>query len=789
MNWVKNLSISLKIAVSASFILLLTAVITVVGFYSINLLGGKISSSKEFSELLARMNEVSRYKALYIARSDDKLVNQINKTLKGIVTSLSHPHIDQNNPSIQTAKASIDTFAKSFAELRHAKKEIKSRSQEMAKAAIAIGKVGDTVKQSAKKDESKLNTELLNQRNIVKRATDLAFKVTVSNEHTIKLLQYAELYLGNKSQDSLKNVLTEFKKVERTSTELFEAIVAQNVDAYSKKLKVTIDQAAKLIKEVQIEAYSGAAQKLLNVLKNLEKENKALKKAYFSFMDESRNKAKTIEQSAKRSFSKVFVGEQFAYSALKIARDVNYFIANPSAEAEKKIKSGVGGLKGLNGAIKAMTKRDAISDIENFERAFLSTVKANLQLNSALTRANKNEKLTSQVITAIVEENGAQADAVVNNAYYLLTGTSLTTLIFSAIVVFALWFLISKPLGHLTRKTLSIANGNMDVDLSSQNRRDEVGKLTEAVGIFRDKVIENTKMAEEQHKAQQAQVKRQQIVDDLITSFRSEVKDILHEVGENADQMQVNAREMTGIAEKTTGMAQEAGEASHNATSNVQTVAAAAEELSVSINEIVKQVEITTEIVSEANEDTVRTNEKIDKLAVYAQNIGDVILLISDIAEQTNLLALNATIEAARAGDSGKGFAVVASEVKNLATQTSKATDEISSQVADIQASTTEAVEAINAINNKMGLVEENTKNIVSAVEHQGEATKEISENVHQAVGRTQSVEHAILNVNTSFDETTKTSNEVLSAASNVNKKASSLTNTVDRFLKDVSAA
>jgi murein DD-endopeptidase MepM/ murein hydrolase activator NlpD len=172
----------------------------------------------------------------------------------------------------------------------------------------------------------------------------------------------------------------------------------------------------------------------------------------------------------------------------------------------------------------------------------------------------------------------------------------------------------------------------------------------------------------------------------------------------------------------------------------VQTVAAAAEELNASIAEIGRQVQSASTMAGGAVQQAEKTNQQVQGLAEAAQKIGDVVKLISDIAAQTNLLALNATIEAARAGDAGKGFAVVASEVKNLATQTAKATEEISQQIASIQAATGEAVGAIQGIGKTIVEINQVASSIAAAVEEQNASTREIARNVQETSAGTQEV-------------------------------------------------
>ena len=195
-------------------------------------------------------------------------------------------------------------------------------------------------------------------------------------------------------------------------------------------------------------------------------------------------------------------------------------------------------------------------------------------------------------------------------------------------------------------------------------------------------------------------------------------------VSSAATELQATAQSMTGTAGQATQHATSVAAAAEQASANVQTVAAASEELASSIAEISSQVAQSAKVAGKALEDARRTDAVVQALAEGAQKIGEVVGLINDIAGQTNLLALNATIEAARAGDAGKGFAVVASEVKNLATQTGKATDDIARQIAQIQTATKDAVVSIQGIGVTIGEISEIAAAIAAAVEEQGSATK-----------------------------------------------------------------
>ena len=177
---------------------------------------------------------------------------------------------------------------------------------------------------------------------------------------------------------------------------------------------------------------------------------------------------------------------------------------------------------------------------------------------------------------------------------------------------------------------------------------------------------------------------------------------------------------------------------------NVQSVAAGAEELAASFAEISRSASEALTISREAVTESERTSQIMSGLSEATMSIGKIVELINTIADQTNLLALNATIEASRAGEAGKGFAVVANEVKGLASQTSKAIENISKQVLAVQGTSNEAVAAITQIAGVIGRIDSIAASIASAVEEQTAVTKDISHNMQDAAENVSKITVAI---------------------------------------------
>jgi methyl-accepting chemotaxis protein len=275
----------------------------------------------------------------------------------------------------------------------------------------------------------------------------------------------------------------------------------------------------------------------------------------------------------------------------------------------------------------------------------------------------------------------------------------------------------------------------------------------------------------------------------LAETFEAKIGPLVRSVTAQATSLKTTAATMSAAAEETNCQAGTVAVAAEQASVNVQTVAAAAEELHSSVSEISRQVGHSTKITGEAVAAAQRSNVTVQGLSEAAQKIGDVVKLISDIASQTNLLALNATIEAARAGEAGKGFAVVASEVKNLANQTAKATENIASQVAAMQAATIDAVQTIRGISTTITTISEIAAAIASAVEEQGAATREIARNVQEAARGTDQVSSNISGVKQAAGDTGAAAILVLTSADELGVQAETLREDVGVFLANVRAA
>jgi methyl-accepting chemotaxis protein len=349
---------------------------------------------------------------------------------------------------------------------------------------------------------------------------------------------------------------------------------------------------------------------------------------------------------------------------------------------------------------------------------------------------------------------------------------------------------ITRPLGQLGDRMRSLADGALDADIPGVGRGDEVGAMAATVQVFKDNAVRIRGLEQVEAETQgRVAAERRAAMESLASDFERSVNGIVRSVATAAAGMQTTAQSMAATASDASARAATVSTASANASSNVGTVAAAAEELSSSVAEISRQVSQSSEIARKAVGDAERTNDTVKQLSSGAEKIGEVVQLIHSIAAQTNLLALNATIEAARAGESGRGFAVVASEVKQLASQTAKATEEIGAQIAGMQTATQDSVAAIKEIGGTIGRISDIASTIAAAVEEQGAATQEIARNVSEAARGTAMVASNITDVNRGAGETGSASSQVLSSAKALSSESNHLKLEVDKFLSTVRAA
>ncbi|MFV3128520.1 methyl-accepting chemotaxis protein [Niveispirillum sp. KHB5.9] len=369
----------------------------------------------------------------------------------------------------------------------------------------------------------------------------------------------------------------------------------------------------------------------------------------------------------------------------------------------------------------------------------------------------------------------------------ILIGAVVLTLALLLALFLSTRAIVGLPLRRIINTVQALTTGNNQVEVTDRDRGDEIGAINQALQLFKENAGRVAEMEQQRRRdEQEAADRRRQELNRLADDFQGSVGEVVTAVGEQSEQIRGDSEALSAIATQTNSQATAVANAADIANANVQTVAAAAEELARSIEEINQRITESSRMATDAVNEVERTNSTVAGLADAAQKIGDVVNLIQSIAAQTNLLALNATIEAARAGEAGKGFAVVASEVKNLANQTAKATEDISAQIAQMQAVSGNAVVAIQSIGRTVMGISETVTTIAAAAEEQGAATREISRNVQEAATGTQEVSHTIQGVTRAASETGSLASEARQASDALSQQAVELRRQVERFVAGI---
>jgi methyl-accepting chemotaxis protein len=442
--------------------------------------------------------------------------------------------------------------------------------------------------------------------------------------------------------------------------------------------------------------------------------------------------------------------------------------------------------------------KDAASLLDEYRQALTRLIANSKEIDDLVTEMTDSATAIGQGSSAMKDallsdqqRLESETDAIVGETERLIVMLAAGGFLIGGTLALLLGKGISRPMTAMCKAMRELAGGNFDVVLPGLGRRDELGEMAGAVEEFKMQAIAK---AERDAAAQDAQnrassaARRAELIA-FADDFEAAVGAIVSNVSCSAVQLESAAGTLTRTAETTQSLSSQVAGASEQASSNMQSVATATEQLSASVDEIGRRVRESNRIAEAAVVQAQQTDGRIGKLSRAAQEIGDVVKLITAIAEQTNLLALNATIEAARAGEAGRGFAVVAAEVKSLASQTAKATDEISSHISGMQGATQESVAAIKEIGGTIAQISSIASTIAGAVAQQSSATQQIARNVQSVAQGTHEAAANIMQVNRGATETGSASEEVLNSAKTLSTESTRLRQELDRFMANIRAA
>jgi methyl-accepting chemotaxis protein len=447
---------------------------------------------------------------------------------------------------------------------------------------------------------------------------------------------------------------------------------------------------------------------------------------------------------------------------------------------------------------------DRIAAFETVFTAYLKALKATIDMAETdagtslifLRKAQQQFDALMSRLNEFREDLSKARSEQIEGIYSAMAGSRL---IFGAAIVIALlviaalsWAIggrIAAPVIAMAGALGEIAAKRYDAIIPALGQRDELGRMAAAVDMLKRLSVAADRLAQERESAHAAEAAHRNALEVAVAEFDTAAGRIVTGVAAAATQMTQSAHAMSDVADGVARQAQSVATAAAQTSASVQTVATASEQLTTSITRIGQQAANSAEVACRAVEEAARTDSRMNDLAEAAAKIGDVLRIITDIASRTNLLALNATIEAARAGQAGRGFAIVASEVKNLASQTAAATDDIAAQIGTVQQAVRESEASINKIIETIDQINTITTATATAVDQQGAATEEIVCNIQEAAKGTQRVSATIAAMTRASGQAEAAAGQVLGAAGELSEKSDRLRAQIDAFLGQVRAA